>query len=82
MCSTVGGTQYSGGSSVPWEDITSTVRGYLEYRGVFSTVGDIMINVGDILSTVEVFSTVGDIMSTVGVILSAVRGIQYHGGIS
>ena len=30
--STVGGVQYRGG--------------YLEYRGVFSTVGDIMINVG------------------------------------
>ena len=30
----------------------SIVGGYLEYRGVFSTVGDIMINVGDILSTV------------------------------
>ena len=29
----------------------STVGGYLEYRGVLSTVGDIMINVGDILST-------------------------------
>ena len=27
-------------------DIMSTVGGYLEYRGVFSTVGDIMINVG------------------------------------
>ena len=27
--------------------------------GVFSTVGDIMVNVGDILSTVGVFSTVG-----------------------
>ena len=33
-------------------DILSTV-------GVFSTVGDIMINVGDILSTMGVFSTVG-----------------------
>ena len=31
----------------------STVGGYLEYRG------GIMINVGDILSTVGVFSTVG-----------------------
>ena len=51
--------------------------------GVFSTVGDIMMHVGDPLSTVEgvqyhgayleyhgVFSTVGDIMSTVGFILS------------
>ena len=41
--------------------------GYLEYRGVFSTVGDIM-------STVGVFSTIGDIMSTVG-------NVQYHGDI-
>ena len=37
---------------VPW--------GYLGYReGVFSTVGDIMINMGDILSIMGVFSTVG-----------------------
>ena len=27
----------------------STMGGYLEYRGVFSTVGDIMINVGGYL---------------------------------
>ena len=40
--------------------------GYLEYWGVFSTVGNIMINVRDILSTVGNFSTVGDIMSTWG----------------
>ena len=44
--------------------------------GVFSTVGDIMINVGDILSTMGVFSTVGDIMSTVGGYL------EYRGGCS
>ena len=25
--------QYRGGCSVPWEDIMSTVGGYLEYRG-------------------------------------------------
>ena len=31
----------------------STVGGYLEYHGVFSTVGDIMMHVGDIMSTVE-----------------------------
>ena len=44
MRSTVGCAQYRGGCSVPW--------GYHEYRGdilstvgVFSTVGDIMINV-------------------------------------
>ena len=51
--------------------------GYLEYRGVFSAVGDIMINVGDILSTVggfHIMMHVGDIMSTVG-------GVEYHRGI-
>ena len=38
----------------------STMGGYLEYRGGCSVPwGDIMINVGDILSTVGVFSTVG-----------------------
>ena len=36
-------------------------RGGSQYRGVFSTVGDIMSTVGDIMSTV------GDILSTVGV---------------
>ena len=41
-------------------DILSTVEGYLEY------LGGIMINVGDILSTMGVFSTVEDIMSIVG----------------
>ena len=59
--------------AVPW--------GLLSTVGVFSTVGDIMINVGDILSTVGVFSTVGDIMSTVGGILSTVGGVQYRGDI-
>ena len=49
--------------AVPWEvlsivgvfstvgDIMNTVGGYLEYCGVFSTMGGIMINVGDIMST-------------------------------
>ena len=38
--STVGGyLEYCGGCSVPW--------------GMFSTVGDIMMHVGDIMSTVE-----------------------------
>ena len=32
-------------------DIMSTVGGYLEYRGGVQYRGDIMINVGDILST-------------------------------
>ena len=49
---------------VPWV--------YLGYReGLFSTVGDIMINMGDILSIMGVFSTV-DIMSIVGDIMSTV----------
>ena len=61
-------------------------RGGDQYPGVFSTVGDIMINVGDILSTVGVFSTVGDTMSTVGVFLrtvgvfSTVEDIMMHVG--
>ena len=33
--------------------------GGAQYRGVFSTMGDIMSSVGDILSTMGVFSTVG-----------------------
>ena len=38
--------------AVPW-GVSSTVGRYHEYRGgILSTVGDIMINVGDILSTV------------------------------
>ena len=72
-----GGAQYRGGCSVPWGiswvlwgDILSTV-------GVFSTVGDIMINVGGYLEyRGGVFSTVGDIMSTVGGYL------EYRGGCS
>ena len=35
--------------------------GYLEYFGVFSTMGDIMMHVGDIMSTLGVFSTVEEI---------------------
>ena len=47
----------------------------VQYRGVFSTVGDIM-------STVGVFSTVGDILSTVGDIMSTVGGyLEYRGGV-
>ena len=41
--------------------------------GCFSTVLDIMIDVGDILSTVGVFSTMRDLMSTVEGYL------EYHG---
>ena len=63
----MGGAQYRGGVQYR--------GGYHEYRrgdilstvGVFSTMGDIMINVGDIMSTVGVFSTVGDIVINVGI---------------
>ena len=62
----------------------------VQYCGVFSTVGDIMMHVGDILNTVEdvqyhggyrdkcggIFSTVGDIMSNMGDYL------EYSGGYS
>ena len=41
-------------------DIMSTMAGYLEYcRGCSVLWGDIMMHVGDIMSTVGVFSTVG-----------------------
>ena len=50
--------------------------GYLEYCGVFSTVGDIMSTVGVILSTVGVFSTMGDMMH-VGDIMSTVGGKSF-----
>ena len=61
-------------------DILSTV-------GVFSTVGDIMINMGDIMNTVGVFSMVGDIifcnLSTMGDIMIHVGGYHgYHEGCS
>ena len=60
----------------------STVGGYLEYRGGVQYHGDIMINVGDILSTVGVFSTMGDIMSTVGGYLEYCGGCSVPWGIS
>ena len=79
MLDTVGGggvsLYYACGiiSRVPW--------GYL------APWRDVMINVGDNLSTVGVFSTMGDIMSTmgdilntVGVILSTLGDTQYRGG--
>ena len=47
-----GGVQYHGGYH-------EYCGGYLEYRGGCS-VGDIMMHVGDIMSTVGVFSTMGD----------------------
>ena len=45
-------------------------RGGAQYRGVFSTVGDIMSTVGDILSTMGgylEYRGVGDIMINVGI---------------
>ena len=81
-----GGAQYCGGvqyrgriSWAPWGDILSTVGG-VQYRGgiswvpwevILSTVGDIMMHVGDILSTVGVFSTVGGYHPL---------KFEYHGG--
>ena len=54
---------------------------------MLSTVGDIMMHVGDILSTVGgctvpwgMYSTVGDIMINVEVILSTVGDIMMHMG--
>ena len=54
----------------------------VQYLGGVQYRGNIMINVGDILSNKGVFSTMGDIMSAVGVIFSAVGDTQYHEGIS
>ena len=47
----------------------STVGGYLEYRGVFSTVGGY-------------HDKCGDIMINVGGYLEYRGGVQYRGGIS
>ena len=58
---------------------------------MFSTVGDIMMHVGDIMSTVEgvqyrggissfeILVPWGDIMIHVGDIMSIVEGVQYRG---
>ena len=67
ILSTVGGVQYRGG----YHD---KCGGYLEYRGVFSTVGDIMSTMGVILSTM------GDVQYRGG--YHEYRGgVQYRGGI-
>ena len=59
------------------------VGGYLEYCGVFSTVGDIMSTVGGYLEYHGGCSVPwGDIMMHVGDIMSTVGGVQYRGGIS
>ena len=49
---------------------------------MFSTAGDIISTMGDILSTVRMFSSMGDIMIHVKDIMSTVRGggVQYRGG--
>ena len=53
MCSTVGGVQYCGGY-LEYRGGVQYRGGYHEYGGVIlSTVGDIMMHVGDIMSTVE-----------------------------
>ena len=57
MCSTVGMFSAVG-------DIMINVGRYREYHGrggiILSTVGDLMMQVGNIVSIVGVFSTVGD----------------------
>ena len=64
ILNTVLDTQYHWGYLDECGDIMSSVEGGVQYRGGtilcnLSTVGDIMIHVDDIISTVGVFSTVG-----------------------
>ena len=62
-------------------DIMMHVWGYLEYRGGCSVPwGDIMIHVGNILSTVSMLSTMGDIMSTMGSYLEYREGYSVPWG--
>ena len=56
------------------------VGGYLEYHGVFSTMGDIMSIVGVILSTVGDVQYRGGYHDAHGDIMSTVGGVQYCGG--
>ena len=66
--------QYRGGVQDRGGDILSTV-------GVFSTVGDIMINVGDSLSTMGGYLQYrGGCSVPWGDIMSTVEGVQYRGG--
>ena len=69
-------------------------RGYLEYYGGVQYSGDIMINVGDSLSTVGgvqyhggyheyhggYLEYCGGMFSTMGDIMSTMEGVQYRGG--
>ena len=74
VCAVLWGVQYHGGYHDAWGDILSTV-------GMFSTVRDLMINVGDILSTVGTVQYRGGYHeSSTGVILSTMGDIQYRGG--
>ena len=68
-------------------DILSTVGVFSTVGDIMINMGDIMINMGDIMSTVEVFSMVGDIifcnLSTMGDIMIHVGGYYgYHEGCS
>ena len=56
--------------SVPW-GTHDKCGGYLEYRGLFSTMGDIMSAVGVIMSIM------GDVMIHVGDTMSTVEGVEY-----
>ena len=74
VSSTVGGAQYHGGCSVLW--------GYREYHRVFSTLGDIMINVGRYLEYRGGVQYRGGFHEYHGVILSIMGDTQYRGGYS
>ena len=58
----------------------STLGGYHEYIEGVSTLGDIMMHVGDIMSTSGMFSTLGDTMSTSGDIMSTSGMFSTSGG--
>ena len=81
--------QYLRGCSVPW-GYHEYCGGNLEYRGgVQYRGGDIMINVGDILSTVVVFRTLGGYNeyhggyhATCGGYHEYRESVQYHRGIN
>ena len=55
-----GGVQYRVGYAVLWGCTVPWGDIMMHMGDILSTVGDIMMHVGDILSTVEVFRTVGE----------------------
>ena len=57
-------------------------RGGAQYRGMFSTLEDIMMTVGDILSTIGGVQYRGGYHDKCGRYLEYRGGVQYRGGIS